>query len=204
MSKYSSYVLFLLISVLVVILYVNDFGPLHRLQQAMTDQIVNMTTPKGERPNVVLVAVDGRSQDEYGTWPWNRDRIADLLAATASGEPKVIVPEFELSENTFQDSAGYTAILAGQLSWMSNVVLPYDIAPATYRSNKTNTPDHLFNYSLVVDNPLGLMDEDATLQVSKVFLPAEKLLEHEPYLGFNYTMPDEDRVLRRQPLVMNY
>ncbi len=204
MSKYSSYVLFLLISVFVVILYVNDFSPLQSLQQSMTDQFVAMTTPEGDRPNVVVVTIDGRAQDEYGSWPWNRDLAADLLAATASGEPKVILADFDLSEDAYQDSAGFTAVLAGQLSWMDNVILPYDIALATYRSSKTNNPDHLFNYSLAIDNPLGLMDEDASLQVRKVFLPAEKLLEHDPYLGFNYTMPDEDRVLRHQPLVMNY
>jgi CHASE2 domain-containing sensor protein len=163
-----------------------------------------MTTPEGNQRNVVVVAIDGRAQDEYGSWPWNRDLAADLLAATASGEPKVILADFDLSEDAYQDSAGFTAVLAGQLSWMKNVILPYDIALATYRSSKTNNPDHLFNYSLPVDNPLGLMNEDASLQVRKVFLPAEKLLEHDPYLGFNYTMPDEDRVLRHQPLVMNY
>ncbi|MCK4857158.1 MAG: protein kinase, partial [candidate division Zixibacteria bacterium] len=48
------------------------------------------------------------------------------------------------------------------------------------------------------------MDEESSLLVRKLFLPAEKLLESKPYLGFAYTMPDEDRVLRHQPLVMNY
>ncbi len=204
MSKYTSYMLFLLISIFVVILYINDFGPLQSMQQSVTDLLATMTTPDGERSNVVLVTIDGRAQDEYGSWPWNRDRIADLLAATASGEPKVIVADFDLSEDAFQDSAGYTGVLSGQLSWMKNVILTYDIALATYRSNKTNNPKHLFNYSLTVENPLGLMDEDASLQVRKVFLPAEKLLDKDPLLGFNYMMPDDDRVLRHQPLVMNY
>ena len=122
MSKYSSYVLFLLISVFVVILYVNDFGPLQSLQQTMTDQFVAMTTPEGNRPNVVVVTIDGRAQDEYGSWPWNRDLAADLLAATASGEPKVILADFDLSEDAYQDSAGFTAVLAGQLSWIENVI----------------------------------------------------------------------------------
>lgn len=204
MSKYTSYVLFLLISILVVILYVNNFGPLLSVQQTVTDLLVTMTTSDGERSNVVLVTIDGRAQDEYGAWPWNRDLIADLLAATASGEPKVVVADFDLSEDAFQDSAGYTGVLSGQLSWMKNVILTYDIALATYRSSKTNNPRHLFNYSLAVDNPLGLMDEDASLQVRKVFLPAEKLLDKDPLLGFKYIMPDDDRVIRHQPLVMNY
>lgn len=204
MNKYSSYILYLLISFLVVILYVNDFGPLDNLQRSLNDFLCRVTAPEEVRPNVILVTVDGRAQDEYGNWPWNRDLIADLLAAVAGSEPKAIAVDFELSEDAAQDSAGYTSILAGQLTWIDNVVIPYDIALATFRSNKTSNPEHLFNNSITVDNPLGIMDEESSLLVRKLFLPAEKLLESKPYLGFVYTMPDEDRVLRHQPLVMNY
>jgi serine/threonine-protein kinase len=48
------------------------------------------------------------------------------------------------------------------------------------------------------------MDEYSSLLTRKVFLPAEKILETDPFLGFDYTMPGKDRVLRHQPLVMNY
>ncbi len=204
MSKYSSYILFLLISFLVVILYANDFGPLNHLQQSLDDFLCRVTAPEGVRPNVALVTIDGRAQDEYGSWPWNRDIIADLLAAVASAEPKAIAVNFELNENAAQDSAGYTSILAGQLTWINNVIIPYDIALASFRSNKTSNPEYLFNNSVTVDNPLGLMDEKSSLLVRKVFLPAEKILESKPYLGFEYTMPDNDRILRHQALIMNY
>ena len=202
MSRYSSYILFLLISVFVVILYVNDFGPLGTLQQSIDDFLIRATTPDGTRPNIAVVTIDGPSQDVHGSWPWNYDLIADLLAATAIAEPKAMLVELDLGESAAQDSAGYTAILAGQLSWMDNVVLPFDIALATYRSNKTNNPDYLFNNSLVVNNPLGLMDEESSLLARKVFLPAQKLLEAQPRLGFNYTMPDEDHTLRHQALTV--
>ncbi|MDH4155733.1 MAG: serine/threonine-protein kinase [candidate division Zixibacteria bacterium] len=204
MSKYSSYILFLLITILAALLYVNDFGPLAGLQKSVDDFLCQMTAAEDTRPNIVLVKLDGRAQNEYGMWPWDRDRIADLLAATASGGPKAIAVTFELTEDTRQDSAGHTDILAEQLSWIENIILPYDIALATFRSPKTNNPDYLFHHSLTVDNPLGLLDEKATMQVRKVFLPAEKILQSEPFLGFDYNMPDDDRTLRHQALVMNY
>lgn len=204
MNKYSSYILYLLVSFLVVILYVNDFGPLDNLQRSLNDFLCRVTAQGEIRPNVVLVTIDGRAQDEYGNWPWNQDLIADLLAAVAGGEPKAIAVDFELNEDAAQDSAGYTSILVGQLTWIDNVIIPYDIALATFRSNKTSNPEHLFKNSITVDNPLGIMDEESSLLVRKLFLPAEKLLESKPYLGFAYTMPDEDRVLRHQSLVMNY
>jgi len=204
MNKYSPYVLYLLISILVVVLYVNDFGPLAGLQQGINDGLVNLTTPEGARPNMALINIDKQAQEEFGAWPWSRDRVADLLAATAGGEPKAIVLDMDLSEDAVQDSAGYTAILAGQMKWIDNVILPYDIALATFRSKNTAMPDHLFKLSLDIDNPLGLMDESSSLLTRKVFMPAEKLLADNPHLGFSYSRPDDDRILRHEPLAMNY
>lgn len=204
MKKYSSYILYLLITFLVVILAINGFGPLDKLQTSIDDFLCRLTASDDVSPNIVVLSVDGKAQDQYGNWPWNYDLIADMLAATASGEPKAIALDFMLNENNSQDSAGFTDILAGQMGWISNLVLPYDIALATFRDGRTNNPDHLFDYSIAVDNALGVMDENSSLQVRKVFLPATKLLKNDPYLGFDYTMPDEDRTLRHQPLVMNY
>lgn len=204
MNKYYSYIIYLLISIFVVILYVNDFGPIDNLQRSLNDLLVKVTAPNGPRPNVVLVKIDGRAMSSYGEWPWNRDLIADLLAATASGEPKAIAVDIDLPQDPFQDSAGYTDTLAGQLTWITNAVLPYDIALATYRNKRTDNPKYLFNNSVTVDDPLGVMNEKSSLVARKVFLPAEKLLASYPRLGFDYHEPDEDRELRRQPMFLYY
>ncbi|MBD3404029.1 CHASE2 domain-containing protein [candidate division GN15 bacterium] len=204
MAKYSSYILYLLITIFVVILYANGVGPLDSLQRSVNDFLMAVTAPDSHSSKVVLVTIDDEAREEYGEWPWNRDRIADLAAATAAGEPKVLVLNVDLYEDASQDSAGYTEILAGQFSWMNNVVLPYDIALATYRSSLTSNPQYLFNNAVVVNNPLGIMDEQSSLLARKVFLPAEKLLAAHTYLGFNYESPDKDRILRRSPLLVNY
>ncbi len=204
MTKYASYILFLMITILVVTLYLNGFGPMSALQQSVDDFLCQATSPEGTRQNVVLVKIDGQAFDEFGPWPWNYDLIADLLAATAGGDPGAIAVTFQLVEDASQDSAGHTAVIAEQLGWIDNVILPYDIALASFRSGKTNNPDHLFNNSITVSNPLGLINETSTLQVRKVFMPAERILDSEPYLAFEYRKPDNDRLLRRQPLAMNY
>ena len=204
MYKYASYILYLLISILVVFLYLNGFSPLESLQRSANDFLCRVTASETAGSKVVFVTVDKKAQKEFGQWPWNHDLIADLLAATASGEPRTIMLDFVISENASQDSAGYTDILAGQLSWIENLVIPYDIALARFRDNQTFNPKHLFDYSVAIDDPLGTMSENASLQVRKVFLPARKVLRTDPYLGFDYTMPDNDRVLRHESLVMNY
>ncbi len=205
MNRYASYILYLLISILVALLYLNGFRPLDSFQRSVNDFLCRFSSPSGTRANVVFISIDGQAQQEYGDWPWNHDLIADLLAATATGEPKAIITDFVLAEDARQDSAGFTDILAGQLSWIDNAVMPYDVALTTFRSSKTHNPKYLFDYSITIDNAVGIMDdEDACLQVRKVFLPAEKVLESGPHLGFDYTMPDDDKILRHQSLVMNY
>jgi len=204
MNKYSPYILYLVLALFVVVLAANDFGPLSNLQQSIDDSFCSFTAPEGIRPNVVIVDIDGPALDKYGQWPWDHDLIGDLTAAVAAGEPKAILLDIELYEDASQEAAGHTKVLADQLTWFEQTVLPYDVAETTYRTGKTRNPEFLFINSIVVDNPLGLMDERSSLLVRKVFLPADQLLVHKPLLGFDYNRPDADRQLRHQPLVMNY
>lgn len=204
MRKYYSYVLYMLMSILVVTLYLGDFSPLASWQRSLNDMLCRATAEEGPRPNIAIVRIDGRSLDQYGEWPWDRDLLADLTAAIAGAEPKAVVLNLSLMEDSEQDQAGYTQILAGQLRWMENLVIPYDVSLATYQSKKTSNPPVLFNSSISVSNPVGLMSSKSSLQVRKVFLPAEKLLAIEPYLGFGYQEPDQDGILRHQPLLINY
>ncbi|RKX26870.1 MAG: hypothetical protein DRP45_02440 [Candidatus Zixiibacteriota bacterium] len=204
MNKYSPYILYLLISLLVVVLFVNDFGPVAGMQRSLDDFMCGFTASDDTRPNIALIRINSSAEDTYGKWPWNRDLIADLTAAVASGEPGAIVLNMELYEDAHQDSSGYTDILAEQLTWIDQAVLPYDIALATFRGDRTDNPEYLFNNSIAIENPLGEMGERSSLLARKVFLPAEKLLSSYPYLGFEYRSPDNDRILRHQPIVMNY
>ncbi len=204
MTKYASYIVFLLISILVATLFLNGIGPVESLQSSINDKLQNLTASDETVQNVVIVTIDGPAQDEYGAWPWGHDRIADLTAAIAGADPKVIVMDFELQENAAQEKAGNTKILAEQLSWIDNVVIPYDIALATFRSSRTSNPYYLFDFSLTVDDKLGLMEESSSLLARKLFLPAGRVLKTKPKLGFSYVMPDDDRILRHQSMVMNF
>jgi CHASE2 domain-containing sensor protein/predicted Ser/Thr protein kinase len=203
-SRYSSYILCLLITVLAVVLYINDFGPVSRLERNLNDVLLRFTASSDIRPNVAIVTIDTKAQNAYGKWPWNRDRLADLLAAIATGEPAAIAVDISLPQDAGQDSAGFTKTLAGQLSWIDKAVLSYDFAPETYRSTKASNPKHLFNNSLTIPSRPDGIGEGSCLNARKVFLPAEKLIEAQPQLGFTYEMPDNDMVLRRHPMFMNF
>ena len=49
MTKYYSYLVYLLASIFVVVLYANGFGPLDGLQQSLNDFLCRVTAPDDNR-----------------------------------------------------------------------------------------------------------------------------------------------------------
>jgi CHASE2 domain-containing sensor protein len=69
MNKYSPYILYLVIALLIVVLAVNNFSPIAGLQRSIDDFLCRITAPDGPRPNVVIVDIDADAQKEFGPWP---------------------------------------------------------------------------------------------------------------------------------------
>jgi len=204
LSKYSSYILCLLISILVVALYINDFSFLVKLEWKIQGLLYSVTNDSNYAGDFTLVNIDDSAVKEYGEWPWNRDKIADLLAAIGQGDPKTVLLNIYLDNDIKQDTMGYTSILAGQMSWMKNVIVPYEISKAEFRSDKISSPDHLKYFTVNVNNELGVLPEHETLLGRKVFLPPDMICEYAAGLGFRYNVYDSDRKIRWSPLVMHY
>jgi len=193
-----------LISILVVALYVNDFSFLVKLEWKLQSLLYSVAGDAHYAGDFTLVNIDDATTEQFGQWPWDRDKIADLLAAVGSGEPKTVLLNIIIDYDFSQDTLGYTGILAGQMSWMKNVVVPYDISKAEFRSSKISTPDYLKYFSVGVNNDLGVLPEYATLLCRKVFLPPDQISQYAGGLGFRYNVFDNDRKVRWAPLIMYY
>jgi serine/threonine-protein kinase len=204
LKKYSSYLLCLLISILVVTLYINDFSPLVRMEWKVQDILYSFRGEPNHSGDIVLVNIDDATLRQFGNWPWHRDKIADLVAAIGSGQPKTILLDLLFDPSVEEDTSGYTDILAGQMSWTKNVILPYEITRAEFRNNRMANPKYLYNFSLQVNNDLGILEEGSTLVTQKVFLPPEPLCQNAGGLGFKYETYDSDRKVRWTPLTMYY
>jgi len=57
----------------------NTSKPVDRLEKALYDWRVRLTTPGGADPRIVIVAIDEKSLAAEGQWPWSREKLASLV-----------------------------------------------------------------------------------------------------------------------------
>jgi len=175
-----------------------------RLEWKVQDMMYSFRGEENFSSKIIMIDIDDKTLDEFGDWPWHRDRIADLLAAVGHGEPKTVLLDLYFDPDINEDTSGYTEILAGQMSWMQNVIVPYELSPSEFMKNKISTPKYLYKSSMQVNSDLGILDENSSLQTHKVFLPPDPICEYAAGLGFKYNVYDKDRKIRWEPLFAYY
>lgn len=74
----------------VFIVFFADFNFLNTVSQKMMDMNFLMRGPIEGKRDVVVVAIDQRSQEKLGRWPWTRSVMADLIRAVSKYRPRAI------------------------------------------------------------------------------------------------------------------
>jgi serine/threonine-protein kinase len=200
----SSYVLYVLTTVLVVSLYLGNFAGLEKLQWTIDDLMYTFRGEETDSPEIVLVDIDDFSCETFGEWPWSYDVLADLVATCNSGNPNSILMNLDLSSRVSEDTSGNTQILANQVSWAENIVLTYDIALAEYSQKRMSKPRYLFKNSIQTESDLGILNNSGALSIRRPFLPSDLVSQYADGLGFIYTELDKDRQVRWVSLAANY
>ncbi len=200
----STYLLFGLVTVLIVLLYMGNFSGMQKLQWRLDSLLYSFRGDKGAVHDIVLLNIDDAAVKEYGEWPWSYARLADLVAVCNTGEAKTVLLNFDLYSRTADDTLGNTRILANQVSWAKKLVLTYDIATADYVRERISKPEDLWQYSLRMSNDLGMLQHRDALNIRKLFLPSELIHQYSDGMGFVYTRYDDDRKIRWMPLAGNF
>ena len=87
------------IIVLLVVLFIGLDGgqTIQRMENAAYDFGVQISRRTADL-RVVVVAIDNKSLDHVGPWPWSRKRFAELINILSQGGPKLIVNTLNFSE----------------------------------------------------------------------------------------------------------
>ncbi len=180
-------------------LYVLNPQPLYEIDRRLVDERQRLRGPRRPPAEVVLVAIDEKSINRYGRWPWPRSRVASLIERIAKAGAKTIALDVVFSEPATPAEDG---ALAEAVARAGNVVLGY-----FFRDDASSPPPAEALEQLkrsAVRITLGELDRPP-LGFPDVELNIPSLGRGASAMGFfNFPTADPDGLLRRSLLVASF
>jgi len=188
---------FLIVAGTISLLYTLRPAPLERVALKIEDTKFYTRNALGKTPTpsekVIVVAIDEKSVNELGRWPWSRKVLAKLVRALAPA--KVVALDIVFSEPEDRES---DAELVRSIEEAGNVVLGF-----FFRLSSTQREDPL-SISLLQDSEflryklkskqVGLLD------IPHVELSLPEFMSAALASGYLNAEPDVDAVYRKYPL----
>jgi adenylate cyclase len=160
--------------------------------------------PSPRRDDIVIVALDEKSLEEYGRWPWSRVQMARLVRAVSAGHPRAIGIDIFFSE---PESPAADAALASAIKAAGNVVLPVafsDVAQGTAPPTAEQN-DLLWDAAFMeVKSVAGIPWKQWAIQGARPLPPRAEIARAAAALGHVSSHPDMDGVMRWEILALKY
>lgn len=172
-------------------------GPLAGLEWRAYDawQRLHGELPGSEQ--VVIVTIDEQSLVELGHWPWDRRRLAQVVERLSAAGARLILFDILFPEATPGDQEFATAIAES-----GRVILP--LAFHFDRKSEPLWEPALLNAAYWRIERSEYFAQAAPITASGLLPPTLTLLEAALSLGSVQIFPDQDGVLRWEPLVIGY
>jgi CHASE2 domain-containing sensor protein len=197
-SNRTSLILYLLITVLVIALFLDDNQTFDEFELTVQDSMFGFRAERPTSGDVLICALDDATIDRIG-WPMNRDSLAHLLAGLQSAEAAVIVCDFDwrnvMPVDPEKDDSALMAVFAGD----DRVVLPLQFTYADLGVSVPPPPDQYRLSTWAERFPSG-----AAVNAQALFGPEGQLADSAAALGGITPMLDRDRVVRWSPLLIDY
>jgi len=174
-----------------------------RLDAAVYDTVLRLTSTRPPSGRIVIVDVDERSLAKFGQWPWKRDLIALLVDTLRKDGAAVVAFDIMFPEaDRFVgpgDPFRSDAVLAASLR-QGRVVMSYGF---TFEGNVDESSCVLHPvHAVLVQAPDA--DHSPYFHGSGAVCTLPMLAEAAQSSGFMNAAPDPDGILRRAPLLIEY
>jgi len=197
-KKSSGFLLYILITILVLVIFFESPGWLERIDLKLSDLMYRFrgNNPPGDQ--IVIVTIDDKSTDRVGKWPWSREKIADLVYSISLDSPKVLFLDLSFSQDVNEDTLGNTEILADLIREVGNVILPIHFNISDIGITGTEVPQSItLSAILKGKNPLKI-------QAKEIYFPALPLIDGAADFGHVNLTYDFDKTVRKEPLLIYY
>ena len=204
LKRFSGLILYVLITVFVISVYLERPVFMGTIEQLIQDTIFQL---RGARPvgeDVVIVGIDDTSLERMGNWPWNRDKLGKLVEAVSAHGAKTVLLDLTFEPENYQEMAGYSDSLARSLSRASNVVVGYYFSQTELPPQGMAIPDGLARSAYRAFSNPESFSRFPPVGATSLRPPAGPIADSSAYLGFINILPDNDRKVRRHPLIVGY
>lgn len=200
-ARFKSGILYWLITLFVIIIYAQNLPPLQTLEYEIEDQIRSSKEFVPDHSKISVVAIDARSVDKVGKWPWDHGRISDLLITICDYKPKAVMLDFPLAERVEEFVSGNSGTLGISMKDCGNVVLPFDIVVSDEGRSSRPVPDYFQGSSILPSQ--GVTVEDLP-RVVAAFVPPKVFAANVGAVGFRYFESDFDDLVRSANVLVNF
>jgi CHASE2 domain-containing sensor protein/predicted Ser/Thr protein kinase len=203
-GRFSGLILCVLITILVLSLYAGKYGFLERTAAGMQDGMAKFRGEMGATPaEIVVVAIDDQSVDNIARWPWNRDLLAQLVFLVSRESPKAIGLDIFLPEQLDEDTSGRTRILADEIYAFGNVILPIYFSLSDGGTIPESAPVWITK-SATAGGKDSKRSSSWPVSAKQVYCPSPALAEAAHSLGHINIHYDNDQLVRREQLLIDY
>ena len=171
------------------------FRPLEELENRMLDLRFRWRGPLVPPEEVVIAAIDEESIARLGRWPWDRDRLAELVRALNRSGADLIVFDIILSEAERHDAA-----LAEAMDEAGNVLLP--IVFAFDGEDDRELPPEVADGAYRSVRNQEAWREFPPITAGKVLVPVPELAAAAMGFGHINMFPERDGILRWEVLAI--
>ena len=148
--------------------------------------------------DLVVVAVDERSLEEHGRWPWGRRKQAALIQQILDARPRCLAVDIFYAETESAEADQVLADVFARNRDKLAVALGFDVEEGL--SFEGEVPDPLYDIAIPrIRNVSYVWPVDAF----RVLLPPEPLASAATF-GHVYALPDRDGKLRWETLYLRY
>jgi len=196
-SKFKAVLIGLLITLLMCGVMLLKLTVFETFEEKLLDYRFKLRGPLKPPGNIVIAAIDEKSIERLGRWPWSRDKLVGLVKKLNDSGADIIVFDIILSEPEKNDP-----LLSEAINNAGNVILP--IAFDFEKKSSLPANDLILKYAFsIVINPERFSKYNP-ITAERVLVPVATLLEQAMSIGHINMFPDNDGTLRWESLVIGY
>lgn len=178
------------------------FSPLELLEGKLYDYRFRVRGAIKHQDKIVIAAIDEKSIEKLGRWPWGREKIAALIEKLTAAGAELVVFDVIFSEEETNDAA-----LAKAIKGAGNVILPiaFNLAPVD-SSSKPAKPENEFLVNSAYRRVEGSekLDKHNPVMATGILMPVDELIKPAMAVGHINMLADSDGTLRSEFLAIEY